>query len=325
MSQVESPYTPKFFRGNARSAMRSARPVLQILFDLYSPHSIVDIGCGSGGWLAEAERLGADVVRGYDGPWADPRVYSSPTIDFVPVDLEKSGFEHDRRYDLAMSVEVAEHLSESRADFVVDALCAASDVVLFGAAIPYQGGVHHIHEVPQKFWIEKFRDRGYEPFDIIRPVVWDNTEVQYWFRQNTLVYVKEGSDALDRAKLRAMEHPIWDVVHPLNLERKALAMRKAQKQARRISGLEQQLARQGDQLHGSKTRAAELKRRLATSDKLAADLQRQLTEPWWRRRLRTSVANLPAPLRPAAIRIWHALPEPVRRKVRGHSSIRTIR
>jgi hypothetical protein len=189
VTETKSPYSPGFFTGNARNSMRSAHPVLEIVRDLYSPTSIVDIGCGSGAWLATAETLGFTVLRGYDGPWADPAKYTSPNIDFVPIDMEKNDFEHDRRYDLAMSVEVAEHLSESRADFIVSSLCAASDVVLFGAAQPYQGGVHHIHERPVSYWMAKFRDHGYEPFDIIRPAVWRNTEVQWWFRQNTVLYV----------------------------------------------------------------------------------------------------------------------------------------
>jgi hypothetical protein len=293
VADTDSPYSSAFFTGNARNSMRSARPILQLVRDLYSPTSIVDIGCGSGAWLATAEELGFTVLRGYDGPWADPAKYTSPNIDFVPVDLEKSDFEHDRRYDLAMSVEVAEHLSESRADFIVDALCAASDVVLFGAAIPYQGGVHHIHEKPQSYWIAKFRDRGYEPFDIIRPAVWDNEDVKWWFRQNTLLFVKEGSAVLDPQKLHAMETHVWDVVHPATFADRTKKLRK------QVSDLRNE----------NKT----LTRELEQCRKKGEALQRRADGVPRRRNLPATIKrSLPEPLRGPAAKVWHSLPPKTR-------------
>lgn len=297
MAETKSPYSPGFFAGNARSSMPSAVPILQLLRDLYSPTSIVDIGCGSGAWLTAAEEVGFTVLRGYDGPWADPTRYTSPNIDFTPVDLEHADLEHDRRYDLAMSVEVAEHLSAARADFIVDALCNASDVVLFSAAVPYQGGVHHIHEKPQTFWKAKFNDRGYQAFDIIRPAVWDNDEIKWWFRQNALLYVKEGAAVLDADKLRAMEDHIWDLVHPAALAHRTKTSRQ--------------------QIQALRTERDDLARKVER-------LERQLNGgPQRRRPLPARVKQaLPEPLRAPAARAWRALPEKTRATLTGWSAKR---
>lgn len=294
MADVESPYSSAFFSGNAYNSMRSARPVLQLVHDLYAPTSIVDIGCGSGAWLATAESIGFTVLRGYDGPWADPAKYTSPNIDFVPIDMEKNDFEIDARYDLAMSVEVAEHLSESRADFIVDALCSASDVVLFGAAIPFQGGVHHIHEKPQSYWIAKFRDRGYEPFDIIRPAVWDNNDVKWWFRQNTLLYVKQGSSVLDPGKLHAMEERLWDIVHPVTFADRTKRLRK---QIRELRAERDTLARELEESRRTIARLEGRRRPL------------RLPSP-------TTIAQaLPEPVRGPLTKAWHTLPPNARAAV----------
>jgi hypothetical protein len=251
--------------------------------------SIVDIGCGSGGWLAAAEQLGFSVLVGYDGPWAHPAKYTTANIDFRPVNLETCTFEHDRRYDLAMSLEVAEHLPESRADVIVNLLCAASDVVLFGAAIPMQGGYHHIHERAQSYWLEKFRARSYEPFDVIRPAVWDDDKIRWWFRQNTILYVKKGSQVIDRAVLRAMQKPLWDVVHPANYQRRTRMAREA-----------------AAELRTAQKEIAYLQSRIGAAGKLR------------RRKLRELLPReLPEPVRAAAIRGWRALPAPVRARLRG--------
>jgi SAM-dependent methyltransferase len=289
MTATNSPYSERFFQGNAASAAQSARPILQLVHDLYHPVSIVDIGCGSGGWLAAAEQLGFSVLVGYDGPWADPAKYTTANIDFRPVNLETSTFEHDRRYDLAMSLEVAEHLSEPRADVIVDLLCAASDVVLFGAAITMQGGWHHIHERPQSYWIEKFRARGYEPFDVIRPAVWDDDEIRWWFRQNTILYVKEGSHVIDREVLRAMQKPLWDVVHPANYQRRMRAARGT-----------------AAELRAAQKEIADLRSRIDAGGKPRRAKLRELTP-----------SDLPEPVRAAAVKGWQALPAPVRARLRG--------
>ena len=73
------------------------------------------------------------------------------------------------KYDLAISLEVAEHLSPSRSCGFIDDLTNLSDVVLFSAAIPMQGGTNHINEQPISYWANLFLERGFVPISCIRP------------------------------------------------------------------------------------------------------------------------------------------------------------
>ena len=52
----------------------------------------------------------------------------------------------DRRFDLALSLEVAEHLPPECGSEFVQTLTDLSSVILFSAAIPFQGGTDHLNE-----------------------------------------------------------------------------------------------------------------------------------------------------------------------------------
>jgi SAM-dependent methyltransferase len=211
-------YDDRFFDAQIAGSIRSAEAILGLLFDFYRPQSVIDVGCGRGTWLAVAGALGAQALAGVDGDWVDPAQLLSDRIEFRAVDMERD-FDVGAGYDLALSVEVAEHLSEGRARPFVEILCRASDVVLFGAAIKHQGGTNHINEQFQSYWVRIFESQAYECFDVIRPAVWNDDDVEWWYRQNTLLFVnRHASIELDREGLRRMEKPIVDVVHPRNYE-----------------------------------------------------------------------------------------------------------
>src|SRR5690606_35475831 len=129
------------------------------------------------------------------------------------------------RFDLSISLEVAEHLPESRADVFVDNLTRLSDAVLFSAAIPGQGGTGHVNEQWPTYWIERFAARGFRLADVVRPAIWEDDRMPYWYRQNTLLFVKESRLADAPAALReAVERgPVVPLraVHPILLEEKS--------------------------------------------------------------------------------------------------------
>jgi hypothetical protein len=90
-------------------------------------------------------------------------------------------------FDLAVCLEVAEHLPPERAASFIAELCHLAPVVLFSAAIPGQGGHHHLNEQPIGYWNHQFNTHGYECSGALRWAVWDNPDVENWYRQNLLV------------------------------------------------------------------------------------------------------------------------------------------
>lgn len=77
--------------------------------------------------------------------------------------------EGGERFDLAMSVEVAEHLHEASAKGFVASLTRLSDVVLFGSAFSSQGGTNHVNEQPHIYWAKLFETHDYAPYVFLAP------------------------------------------------------------------------------------------------------------------------------------------------------------
>ena len=211
-------YDERFFSALNEGMSKSAMAVLGILYKHYVPKSVIDIGCGQGAWLAVAEALGTQVLKGFDGDWINESALISKQVDFSPANFEESMPVLETKYDLCMSVEVAEHITKARAKPFVDLLCSASDIVLFGAAIRHQGGTNHVNEQWQSYWVSLFRKNGYECLDLFRPKLWSNKAVEWWYRQNTFLFVKPDSSVLNVQDLKNQVEPIFDAVHPVNYE-----------------------------------------------------------------------------------------------------------
>src|ERR1700742_319470 len=207
----DTPYDDSFYVQHLPGMSSSAENVLRVVYAFYKPASVIDVGCGRGAWLAACGALGASTLHGFDGPWIKLSEVIDPRIEFHAFDLEGALPRPVQRYDLAMSLEVAEHVSEANADKFIDGLCAASDVVLFGAAITKQGGTHHVNEQWQSYWRDKFANREYECYDVIRPSVWNLNTVEWWYKQNTFLYMRKGCRAIEEAALLAAVRPVTDL------------------------------------------------------------------------------------------------------------------
>lgn len=99
-------------------------------------------------------------------------------------------------FDLAQSLEVAEHLDECYADNFVALLTSLSNIILFSAAIPHQGGTHHINCQPPAYWAKKFAQYDFECYDILRMKFWDNNAIASWYRQNSLIFIHKSKKEL---------------------------------------------------------------------------------------------------------------------------------
>jgi hypothetical protein len=95
-----------------------------------------------------------------------------------------------RFFDIAISIEVAEHLPENRGVSFVEDLTRLAPVVLFSAAIPRQGGTDHINERWQSYWAAIFANRGFVTCDVLRPLLWNNPNIARWYRQNMLLFCR---------------------------------------------------------------------------------------------------------------------------------------
>ncbi len=171
---------------------RSAEIVLPILFEHIKPKSVLDVGCGLGTWLKVCRDLGVEEILGIDGEYVEMTKVVIPRDFFLHHDLRNlSKLNFQRKFDLAICLEVAEHLPKDCADSLVSFLSSTSDMILFSAAIPHQGGQGHINEQPLSYWLEKFERQGFKPFDFIRPMIWNNKNVDWWYKQNIIMLSKK--------------------------------------------------------------------------------------------------------------------------------------
>jgi SAM-dependent methyltransferase len=206
------PYAPSFYQGVAARAAESAPAVLECVLQYIRPKTVVDVGCGTGEWLHAISSLTEVEVLGIDSLDVPTEALVISPRSFQHADLGRP-IALDKKFDLAISLEVAEHLPAHRAHSFIRDLTRMAPAVLFGAAIPGQGGVSHINEQWQSYWAQLFADRGFEVWDVIRSALWTNDNVAFWYRQNTFLYVDpavHGGAPPNSAAIVDMVHPeLW--------------------------------------------------------------------------------------------------------------------
>jgi SAM-dependent methyltransferase len=173
--------------------MTAPMEVVPLIVQMVHPTSILDIGCGTGTWLKAFEEMGITDYLGIDGDYVDKSMLKISESKFQARNLHNS-FSLGRKFDLVLCLEVAEHLEEKYADALIETITKHGDIILFSAAIPGQGGQNHLNEQWPQYWIEKFSDYGFFFHDVIRPLIWNNNRVDYWYKQNTFLISKECSE-----------------------------------------------------------------------------------------------------------------------------------
>lgn len=209
MSQL---YDNAFYLNQNDRSYKSAMSILSTYLELSSAKSLVDVGCGMGSWAKAALDLRIPEVLGIDGDFVDDNLLVIPVDKFHRQDLSKP-FALQNRFDLAVSMEVAEHIDESDSDVFVENLTNLSDVVLFSAAVPGQGGVHHVNEQPQSYWVKKFERQGYSCSVELRNRIWMDESISNYYRQNVLLFVKVGAP-----QWSSLSSSLYDVIHPAVFE-----------------------------------------------------------------------------------------------------------
>jgi SAM-dependent methyltransferase len=189
--RLNNVYNKNFYKTIKGGSSGSAALVAPIIMNFLKPASIIDIGCGTGEWLKEFSEFGVEVT-GVDGDYV-PREYLKIAKEkFIAHDLSRP-FTIEKKFDLAVSLEVAEHLPKSRAESFIKELTDLAPVILFSAAIPGQGGHNHINEQWPSYWVNFFDKYGYAPIDILRELIWDNEKIEWWYRQNLLLFINKSN------------------------------------------------------------------------------------------------------------------------------------
>ena len=192
MTLVASIFEQLNYEDWLHGSTESARVAVPLILGKIPARSVVDVGCGLGAWLAVFREHGVEDVLGYDGPWVDrSRLLVTPG-EFRAADLQEP-LEAERRFDLALCLEVAHLLEPGHARRLVDTLASLSDVVLFSAAIPGQGGFHHVNEQWPSYWAGMFGSRSYVATDPFRTALWEQPDVKWWFAQNIVCYGTPGA------------------------------------------------------------------------------------------------------------------------------------
>ena len=186
---------------------RAAEAFVPILFaEAGIPRSVVDVGCGTGTWLHVCKESGVGTILGIDGDNVDLNSLHIDRTEFKSFDLTKP-LALDQAFELAICLEVAEHLPEASADQLVDTLCRLSDRILFSAAMPEQGGQNHLNEQFFDYWKDKFNQRGYLCRDAFRNTIWNDTRVDAWYRQNMYLVEKVQNTPVTQEPINSYYHP----------------------------------------------------------------------------------------------------------------------
>lgn len=219
-------YDNNFYTERRKVTSSSAEKILNIVFNECKPESILDIGCATGIWLALAKEKGVNTILGIDGDWVPQEHLEIKKNEFIQENIEhitKVKSLVKTKFDMSLCIEVAEHLTEGTAIQLVDLLTSSSEVVLFSAAIPGQGGTGHINEQLQSYWKNEFHGKDFICIDLIRPKVWAESDVNLIYKQNIMVYVKKNSKAYNQFMMKNEEcnnNYVLDRVHPRLLSKR---------------------------------------------------------------------------------------------------------
>lgn len=213
-------YDKAFYKDQMAGSARSARAVVPLVLALVPARSVCDVGCGVGTWLSAFMKEGVADALGLDGDYVPAEYLHVPRSAFRPLDLRRP-IELERVFDLTVSLEVAEHLPDAYAETFVKSLTRLAPVILFSAAVPNQGGHDHVNEQWPDYWERLFQKENYRAIDALRPRIWENADIEWWYCQNIFLYVREGELSKYPALAAAAAEPQMPrrVVHPIMFER----------------------------------------------------------------------------------------------------------
>jgi SAM-dependent methyltransferase len=203
-------YGKSFFDLIREGTQRSADLVVPMILNYMKPETVVDVGCGEGWWAKAFSDWGGCEVLGIDG--GDIK---GPVVPFHAADLNED-FPDVGDFDLAVSLEVVEHLKPERGKDFIEYLTTLAPAVLFSAAIPCQGGIGHLNERWLEYWVKQFKVYGYKCSGALRWEMWGDERVEWWYQQNMILAARDPEKFPDLFG-RSASAP-FSVIHPTLLK-----------------------------------------------------------------------------------------------------------
>jgi len=208
-SELARIYNASFFaewgRGN-QAYVASAGVIVEVLFEKFAPGRVIDLGCGCGVYShffcqKNVALVAVDGVR-------PPREHAFE----IPVEIRDLSVPFENvwgAFDLALCLDVGEHIYEEDCDAFLSNVTNFSDRLLMSCAPPGQGGHHHVNEQPKRYWIERLRRHGFcydrrrtgelcETFKIRRTeLMWMWEHISVYNRDLSTVILNPGSQKED--------------------------------------------------------------------------------------------------------------------------------
>jgi SAM-dependent methyltransferase len=231
-------FSPEFFSWMRQGSLQSAREIVPIVREYIQPNRVVDIACGTGEWLKVFREHGATTVLGVDADWVLHNKLVIEREQLIIADITRT-FAVPGKYDLALMLEAIQHVPATRAREMVRTLADLAPAVLLSAPIPHQGGSgDEVHEQWPEYWAKLFAEMNFVCIDAIRPRIWRNEQVEWWYSQNMLLYVRK--DVVDanpalRAAHEATSHPPLRLVHPTLYEARSTPWEQPESRVERIA------------------------------------------------------------------------------------------
>jgi len=119
--------------------------------------TFLDIGCGPGGMVQAAEKLGVSSY-GIDGDYTLERYNPNK---FLIHDFTKGPAPLTSKYDIGWSVEFLEHVYEEYMPNYMRSFQQCKYVIITYAP-PGWTGHHHVNLQEENYWINKFTDYGFK-------------------------------------------------------------------------------------------------------------------------------------------------------------------
>ena len=183
-------YSRTFFSRLDEEQGRSYDVIAETIVDRFHPQAVIDVGSGSGALLAALQRRGVPRLAGLEGSEEGLRRSRRLRVNAGFCDLTQP-FRLGPQFDVAVCLEVAEHLPADVADQFAGCLASGPDVLVFSAATPGQGGENHVNEQPHDYWIEKLRAHGFAVDEEMTARVreeWSERAVASWYCRNVIFF-----------------------------------------------------------------------------------------------------------------------------------------